>query len=320
MSGRPDLTVVIVSYNDRQWLTACLSSVREQVAEIAAEVIVVDNGSDGAHHLVEATFPDARTLVSENHGFGHANNRAIADGTGRYVLFLNPDTELLQGSLRDVIAALDARPDIGVAGVRQVTADGTLWPTIRYFPCFTRALGDALGAERVPRRPRWAGERELDPELYDQETECDWTSGSFMLIRREALLSAGLFDERFFVYSEEPDLCLRIKRAGWRVVHLPDITIVHHAGKSGVQPRMRAQDAYTRLQYARKHFNRAHRYAYLAAIASGYVARTALGRGPHAQAMRSTTRLVVATLSGSAAPPFAGPPTTALPPYRREVA
>ena len=103
-------------------------------------------------------------------------------------------------------------------------------------------------------RSRWAGERELDLAIYDTEVECDWTSGSFMFCRREALLSAGLLDERFFIYSEEPDLCLRMKRAGWATRHLPTMTIVHHAGKGGLRPKMVAQDVFTRRQYARKHF------------------------------------------------------------------
>ena len=261
-----DLSVAIVSFNDGQWLERCLASLRERRGDIAAEVIVVDNGSDGAGDLVARVAPDVRVIFTENHGFGHGNNRAVMAARGRYLLFLNPDTELLDGTLADLVTAMDERPDVGLAGVRQVTADGTLWPTIRYFPGVARALGDALASERWPRRPRWAGERELDQSLYAREFECDWTSGSFMLARREALLSAGLFDERFFVYSEEPDLCLRIKRAGWGVRHLPAMTILHHARKGGIRPAMIAQEAFTRRQYALKHFSTGRRAAYLAAV------------------------------------------------------
>ena len=101
---------------------------------------------------------------------------------------------------------------------------------------------------------------------YDREQECDWTVGAFMLARREALFSAGVMDERFFLQSEEPDLCLRMKQAGWSVRHLPLMTIIHHAGKGGRDPRMAAQDAYSRRQYARKHFSTGHRTLYLSAI------------------------------------------------------
>jgi N-acetylglucosaminyl-diphospho-decaprenol L-rhamnosyltransferase len=308
---RTDVTVVIVSFNDGHWLERCLTSVFARAGRATVDVVVVDNGSDGAHRLVRTRFPAVRVLVTENHGFAHGNNVAIEHGTGRYVLFLNPDTELVDGTLHELVAALDERPEVGLAGARQVTPDGALWPTIRYFPGFTRALGDALGSERWPRRPRWAGERELDLSLYERETECDWTSGSFMLARREAIVSAGLFDERFFLYSEEPDLCLRIKRAGWKVTHLPWMTIVHHAGKGGTRPKMVAQDAFTRRQYAHKHFGASHRLAYLAAVGSGHLLRVATHPPSRRPESHEAARLALRTLVGRAGPPFGTPPQTA---------
>lgn len=306
-----DVTVVIVSFDDAHWLDRCLTSVFARAGRTTVDVVVVDNGSDGAHRLVRSNFPAVRVLVTENHGFAHGNNVALASGTGRYVLFLNPDTELVEGSLEDLVNALDQQPDVGLVGVRQVTPDGVLWPTIRYFPTFTRALGEALGSERWPRRPRWAGERELDLSLYERETECDWTSGSFMLARREAILSAGVFDERFFLYSEEPDLCLRITRAGWRVRHVPRMTIVHHAGKGGMRPKMVAQEAFTRRQYALKHFGASHRAAYLAAVGSGHLLRAAIHNRSRHPDSHEASRLALRTLLGRADPPFGAPPRTA---------
>jgi GT2 family glycosyltransferase len=305
-----DLTVVIVSFNDRHWLDACLRSLEDHAGPVVVDVVVVDNGTDGAHEFVREHFPDVRTMQTDNRGFSHANNTALIEGVGRYALILNPDTELIDGSLAEMIEALDARPEVGVAGVRQVTADGVLWPTIRRFPSFGRALGDALGLERWARRPSWAGERELDLRLYEQEVECDWTSGSYMLIRREALLAAGLFDERFFLYSEEPDLCIRVKTAGWGVRHLPVMTILHHAGKGGARPKMAAQEAYARRQYARKHLQAPHKQAYLAAIALGYLLRVlrADSTGPS----REAARLALRTLLGAAPPPFGRPMEVAL--------
>ena len=160
-------------------------------------------------------------------------------------------------------------------------------------------------------RARWAGERELDMTRYELEFDCDWTSGSFMLARREALLAAGLLDERFFIYSEETDLCLRIKRAGWRVRHLPSMTILHH-GKAGIRPRMVAQDAYSRRQYAHKHFSKPYRSAYLAAVGVGHILRAA----SRDAAKREAARLALRTLAGRTAPPFGAPPRTALPGLR----
>ena len=309
---KADLAVAIVSYNDARWLPACLTSIFEHAGDARLDVIVVDNGSDGAHELVASGFPDVRAVMAENHGFGSANNVALMASSSRYVLFLNPDTQIVDGNLGDLVRHMDDNRYVGLIGVRQLTADGTLWPTIRYFPGFTRALGDALASERWPRRGRWAGERELDPKLYERKTDCDWTSGSFMLARREAVLSAGLFDERFFIYSEEPDLCLRMRKAGWTIRHVPSMTIIHHAGKAGIQPRMIAQDVFTRRQYAAKHFTRTHRIAYLTAIGSGYAVRAALGGGGQG-ANRQSARLALRMLLGSVDPPYRTPPATALP-------
>jgi GT2 family glycosyltransferase len=309
-----DLSIIIVSTNEARWLEPCLRTVFEHAGGARLDVIVIDNSStDGTRELVETRFPAARVIESENHGFAHANNRGAMSSSARYVLFLNPDTEIVEGTFADMVAAMDERPAVGLAGVRQLSADGSLWPTIRYFPSVGRALGEALLSERWPLRPAWAGERELDFSIYDREVDCDWTSGSFMLARREALLGAGLLDERFFIYSEEPDLCLRLLRAGWRTIHLPGMTIVHHAGKGGVRPRMLAQDAFTRKQYARKHFSAPRRSAYLTALLARHAIRAAVPAGSIPQ-RRDAARLAMKTLLGREHPPFGAPPPTAVRP------
>ena len=310
-----DLAIIIVSTNEAHWLTVCLSSVFAHAGTASLDVVVVDNESrDGTRDLVEHGFPAARVVASRNRGFAHGNNRGLETTTARYVLFLNPDTEVTEGTFGELLQTLDARPEIGLAGVRQFTPDGELYPTIRRLPNAARALGDALRSERWPIRPSWAGERVLDPGVYDREYECGWTSGSFMLARREALQSAGFMDERFFIYSEEPDLCLRIKRAGWTVKHLPSLAIIHHACKGGIRPRMIAQDLYTRRQYADKHFAPPHRLAYLGAIAVRHLIRAAPGGpgGELAADRRAAARLALRTLAGRAEPPFGAPPPSAV--------
>jgi GT2 family glycosyltransferase len=310
-----DLAVVIVSTNEASWLTPCLKTVFEHAGAARLDVVVVDNAStDGTRELVESRFPQARLVSSENRGFSHANNCGALTCTARYILFLNPDTEIVSGTFGELVATLDERPDVGLAGVRQITPNGELWPTIRRFPSITRAFGEALGSERWPILGSWCGERELDLSRYDNEVDCDWTSGSFMLARREALLSAGLLDERFFIYSEEPDLCLRMKRAGWAVRHLPKMLIVHHAGKGGVRPKMAAQDVYTRRQYARKHFGANYAAVYLGAVGMRHVLRAivpSLGEGGARR--RAAAQLALRTLTGRTPPPFGAPPQTALP-------
>jgi GT2 family glycosyltransferase len=312
-----DLAIIVVSTNEAHWLEACLSTVFAQAGTAKLDVVVVDNeSSDGTPELVHSRFPEARVVPSVNRGFGHGNNRGLETTAARYVLFLNPDTEILAGTFGELVEMLDERPEIGLAGVRQLTPDGELFPTIRRFPSASRALGEALASERWPVNPSWSGERVIDLSLYEREVECDWTSGSFMLARREALQSAGCMDERFFIYAEEPDLCLRMKRAGWSVRHLPDMTIIHHACKGGIRPRMIAQDAFARRQYAQKHFAGLHRTLYLGAIGTRHVIR-AVGasiKGSEAEVHREAARRAVKTLVGRAEPPFGEPPQTALPP------
>jgi GT2 family glycosyltransferase len=310
-----DLAVIVISTNEVGWLDPCLSTLYAKAGPISLDVVVVDNSStDGTREFVERTFPQARVVTSENHGFGHANNRGALTCNARYVLFLNPDTELVDGTLADLVAAMDARPAVGLAGVKQITEDGTLYPTVRYFPTISRALGEALGAERWAVSPSWAGERELDLTRYDSEFECDWTTGAFMLVRNEALLAAGLLDERFFLQSEEPDLCRRIKQAGWEVRHVPVMTILHRAGKAGIVPRMTAQNVYSRRQYARKHFSRAYASAYLGAHCVNYLLRAGLTlRDPDSDRSRAA-RVALRTLLGRAGPPYEPPPPTALRP------
>ena len=250
-----DLAVIVVSTNEAHWLTPCLSSVFAHGTELALDVVVADNSSvDGTRELVESQFPAARVVTCENHGFGHANNRGLETTRSRYVLFLNPDTEILEGTFGRLVAMLDERPTVGLVGVRQVDADGDLFPTIRRFPTVSRYAFEAIASERFPFRADWLGERELDPARYEQDTACDWTSGSFMLARRSALDSAGWFDERFFLFSEEVDLCARLGAAGWEIRHVPAMTIRHHFNKVGTSPRMVAQDAFSRMQYMQKHF------------------------------------------------------------------
>jgi len=309
-----DLAVIVVSANDARWLEGCLSSVFAHAGPLELEVFVVDNAcTDGTAELVRARFPHVHVLASPNLGFAHGNNRALERTRARYALLLNPDTEILSGTLAGLLAALDSQPRVGVAGVRQVDPDGALLPTIRRFPHAARALGEALGSERWPLRPAWSGERVLDPAAYERERDCDWVVGSFLLARREALLAAGLLDERFFLYCEEPDLCLRVARAGWRVRHLPQLTVRHHAGKGGVQARIVAQEAFARRQYARKHFAPVHRQLYLGALGVRHALRAALPWGTRGAAprRRAAARRALRSLGPRPRPPFLVPPPTA---------
>lgn len=308
-----DVCAVIVSHNSWSWLEPALSSLRARAGALALDVVVVDNGEDGSAGLAAQRFEGVRGIGCANRGFAHANNRGLMTADARYVLLLNPDTEILAGTLAGLLAKLDEHPEVGIAGCRQVDGEGRLWPTARRFPSVRGAIGEAIGPERLPRLAGRLGEGELDPARYDRELACDWTSGSFMLIRREALESAGLLDERFFFYSEEVDLCLRVKRAGWEVRHFPQLTIAHYGGKTNA-PRMEAQLAYARGQYAAKHFGALRRAAFLSAIAARHLLRWCAFSLRGDRGAATAQRRALRTLLGREAPPFGEPPRRAVAP------
>jgi N-acetylglucosaminyl-diphospho-decaprenol L-rhamnosyltransferase len=196
--------------------------------------------------------------------------------------------------------------------VRQLDGAGDVYPTMRRFLSPARLLLEAVGSERLA--PGHV-HRVLDRPAYDREAPCDWTIGSFLVLRREALLGAGLLDERYFFYGEEEDLCRRIRRDGWDIRHLPTMTIVHHVGKGGMRPRFEAQKAYARRQYAAKHFSRGGRCALGAAqlLADGLRALP-LGADEQAELRRRCAVASLRVTVGRDGPPFGAPPATAVSP------
>jgi GT2 family glycosyltransferase len=316
-----DLAVIIVTHNSARWLDTCLTMLYAHAGDIELDVVVADNEStDGSAELVESQFPEARVLRCANRGFAYGNNQAFLTTSAPFVLFANADAEILSGTCADLLDDLRRRPTVGLAGVRAIDPDGTVNPTIRRFPSAVRLMFESLGSERYPFRASWLGERELDPQAYEREASCDWVSGSFMVARREALLAAGLMDERFFMYCEEPDLALRMKEAGWEVRYLPSMTIVHEDGRAGWVPRLVAQDAYARRQYMKKHFGRVHRTLGTAALMLGFLRRVAFGARDRTErrARREAAWRALRTLAGLEPPPFIEPPDVAVSPFEAQ--
>lgn len=297
--------MIIVSYNSAEWLGPCLESIYGHAGAIQLEVIVVDNAStDGSAELVEGRFPNATVVRTANRGFAAGNNAGLARTSAEFVLFLNPDTVILDGTLAEMVGMLRTRPRVGLIGCRQVDPDGAVLPTIRRFPSALRYACAAVGTDRLGLSAPWAGERVLTDASYRGETPCDWVSGSFMLGRTDLVRAAGAFDERYFLYSEEPDLCLGLRRLGWEVLYVPLMTIRHYAGKAGYDARLVAQDAYSRRQYLEKHLLPVHREVAIAALALGYAVR-AVAPGSDRR-RRDAARRAVRTLLGRTPPPFAG--------------
>ena len=208
-----DLAVIIVSTNEARWLGPCLSTLFEHLGDLRADVVVADNHStDGTRELVEREFPAGTCRHLRNHGFGHANNRGAVDDERPLRPLPQSRHRDPRGIIRGARGAHGPSPRLGLVGVKQITPDGRVFPTIRRFPNAARAFFPSHRLRAVPASAHRGSESGSSTSaVYEFEVDCDWTSGSFMLARREALESAGFFDERFFIYSEETDLCLRIK-------------------------------------------------------------------------------------------------------------
>ncbi len=229
-----DVSIIIVSYNTREILRKCLRSVIAESSGLMVEIIVVDNAStDGSPEMISAEFPQTLLLRSEvNLGFGAANNIALEIARGRYFILLNSDAFFTKGALRQAIQHMEETPECGLGGGHLVGRDGSSQPSSR---CFHSVLNDVLVlsglAARYP-KSRFFGRPDRTWADPGTPARVDWVPGAFCILRPEALRRAGLFDPAFFLYYEEVDLCLRLKRAGFAVWYWPDIVIVHLGGES----------------------------------------------------------------------------------------
>ena len=268
----------MVTYNGRELALATLRSALESTGSIAVEWFVADNGStDGTAEAIERELPGVTVIRGDNLGFAHGNNVVLERARGRYVLLLNPDIEIERGTLASLVAELDERPDVGAASVIHRGTAGHVLPSIRRFPSPLRNLAEALFAPKL-RALRGLQELDLELDTYFEERAADWVCGAFLIARREAIGDAGPLDERFFLYSEEVDWCLRIRAAGWEIRHLPVMEIVHHEGKP--TPARVAEECHSRVLYARKHFDRRAALAIHAALIVKHALRLALVAAP----------------------------------------
>ena len=290
-----DVSIIIVSYNTREVLRQCLQSVLDDAGSLATEILVVDNASsDGSPEMVEQDFPQVILLRSDiNLGFGGGNNLALRQARGRFFILLNSDAFFVSGALSLALAHMEANPQVGLGGCRLVGRDGSSQPSSR---CFHTVVGDLVVltglAARFP-RSRFFGRFDRTWADEHQPAAVDWVPGAFTILRPSALRQVGFFDTDFFLYYEEVDLCLRMKRAGIPVWYWPAIVVIHLGGESSRQHasleysphaaqvvlwRMRSTFLYYRKHHGwRVHLARAMEKTLYRAI----VLRNALSRHPH---------------------------------------
>lgn len=248
-----DLSIIIVNWNTRNLLVQCLSSIYQTVRTVEMEVWVVDNGSkDGSGTAAVEKFPETKFVQNKvNFGFARANNQALNLATGRYLLLLNPDTKVNPGAVERLISFMNAHPEAGGAGAQLINSDGSKQNSIANFPSLATEL---LNKNLL----RWLFPKQFPGKErnYSESVEVDSVIGACMMVRREALEKVGLFDEDYFLFLEETDWCYRMKRAGWKIYHVPRAEVYHFQGKSAETERKRAKVEYYCSRY---HFFRKNR-------------------------------------------------------------
>lgn len=227
-----NISIIIVSWNVRDYLKGCLESLFGTLKDIDFEVFVVDNNSsDGTVELVRECFPQVRLIANEhNLGFAKANNMAITRGSGKYILLLNPDTVAMPAAITKMVDFLDAHEKYGAVGPKLLLGDlcTVQYGATRNFPCISEHFVKLINGGA------WL--RQKSDQLLPNSTshETDAIAGACMMIRRDAIDKVGMLDEEFFMYGEDVDWCYRINKGGWKIYYLAEATIVHFGGKSAI--------------------------------------------------------------------------------------
>jgi hypothetical protein len=271
-----NLSVVIVNWNTRDLLAGCLSSIYTDPPSEPFEVLVIDNAStDGSAQMVREHFPQTRLI--ENHknlGFARANNQAIRKSNSRYVLLLNPDTEVGSGALEKLVEYMEQNPRVGAAGSRLLNPDGSLQISCFPTPTLFRELWRLFHLDTVYPLGTYA----MKTWELDSARPVDVLMGACMILRRETLHQVGLFDEDYFMYSEETDLCNRIQRAGWGLSWVPQAKVMHYGAQSArqVSADMFMNLYHSKIIYFRKNHGRLVGNLYKLILLAAALARLAI--------------------------------------------
>jgi GT2 family glycosyltransferase len=235
----PDLTISIVSYNTRELLRECLTSLhaREVEGEVSLEIIVTDNSSDdGSLEMVRREFPEVISLeAGGNLGYGRANNLAFKNAAGRYFLILNSDTQMPPGVLRELRDFLDAHSDIGAAGAQLISPDGKLQASAGRNPSLSALLLQQISGGKNTTRGIDA------PSDNNLPYQVDWLCGGCLCVRSEAFAAVQGFDPAYFMYLEDCDLALRLRRSGWKNFLMSSVQVPHRLGASSRSWQTRAR-------------------------------------------------------------------------------
>jgi len=279
-----DLSIVIVNWNVAYLLRRCLLSIRQGCSGGQAspplprtpscEIIVVDcASSDDSVEMVRAEFPEVRLVAhADNLGYARGNNLGLAMASGRYLMILNPDTEVQDDALATMVRYLDAHPQVGVVSPQLCYADGSLQSSRRRFPTLATAFWESTLLHQWFPDNRFARRYHMADRPADTIQAVDWAVGAALMIRRSAWEQVGPLDEGYFMYFEELDWCRRCRAAGWEIHYLPTARIIHHEGKSSEQiPAARAiRFQCSKIRYFSKYHGRAWGWLLRAFLLAGF--------------------------------------------------
>ncbi|OGF21566.1 hypothetical protein A2316_03195 [Candidatus Falkowbacteria bacterium RIFOXYB2_FULL_38_15] len=229
-----DLSIITVNWKVKDLLEKCLRSVYQQAKDISFEVFVVDNDSgDGSVEMVREKFPQVLlTASNDNLGFAKGNNVAAKDAKGRYILLLNPDTEILDNAIGKMVKFMDNHPGCGIAGCKLLNPDLTHQPSVRRFPNFLSQALILLKLHHLFPHSSPMSHYLAEDFDYTKTQPVDQVMGAFFMIRRKVIEKIGLLDEKFWIWFEEVDYCKRAKEAGFKILYTPEAKIIHYYGQS----------------------------------------------------------------------------------------
>ncbi len=234
-----DLSVIIVSWNTRELLKKCLKSIFEFTKDIQFEVFVVDNASrDGSAQMVKDEFPEVKLIASDkNLGFAKANNLALKQAAGKHILFMNPDMEIKENVFKKMINFMDLRQEAAVSTCKLIYPDGSIQPNIKRHPTFWSQALILLKLHHLfsflPPIKKYLA-KDFD---YSKESEVEQIMGAFVFARRDFMKKTGGWDEDYFIWWEDVELCKRAAELGEKIIYFPEARVIHHEGKSFEQIR-----------------------------------------------------------------------------------
>ncbi len=244
-------------------LRDCLQSIFQQTRELDFEAIIVDNAStDGSREMLAIEFPQVQVVCNDsNRGFAAANNQGIRLARGKYVLLLNSDTVILDRAIQKAVEYIAEHPQARIVGCKLLNGDGSLQPSCRSFPSLWHLFSEASFFYLIFKHTRLFGEYYMSHFDHNSARRVDFVTGAFMLVKREVFEKVGLFDETYFMYTEETDFCYRAAQQGFQVYFTPSAQIIHYGGGS-TETRQSYLDQIhlSQILFIRKHFRGARKY------------------------------------------------------------